>query len=836
MTHQDRLDGRAGTQGLDDEQTRARLAAEDAAATSGPGARPWLLEGLKAREAFLERTVEYLREGQGKEDLSHAAEWMLDNFYLAQQSLRQVREDMPASFYRQLPKLVAGPLQGYPRIYDLAQRLVADSDARLEMEAVRRFVALYQGVRPLTIGEIWALPVMLRWSILSILTRAAGDITGLAPPVDGLREPVVRPLVDNLSGDEVVANCFTSLRTMTAFDWRDFFESVSQVEQALRADPPDVYAHMDRSTRDRYRRVVEELALESGHGEEHVAGTAVALARDAYQDLPPAKRTPLPARDGADEPEWRGFDAPPSAHVGYYLVDNGREALEERLGFRPALHRRLARKFLRHPFAVYTGLVAMLALFVLMAAAIYAAAQGGSAFLIMLAAVVTLMPALAAAIAFVDWVVTLVVPPRVLPKLNLSEPAGGGRIPDACRTLVVVPALISNARDVASLLRQIEQHYLRNRDENVHFALLTDFADADEQHMPRDAELLEQQRAGITLLNERYAASEDAPAGATEGPFCMFHRERRWNDQESQWIGWERKRGKLHELNRWLRGATDTSIVSSIGPPEDLRGVKYIITLDSDTILGRDGARSLIATLAHPLNRAQADPRTGRVRGGYGLLQPRTEVTPSSANYSRFSRIFAGDIGLDLYTNAVSNVYQDLFGSGIYVGKGIYDLDAFENSLAGRVPENTLLSHDLFEGIHARVGLVTDIVLYEEYPRSYLAHMRRLHRWTRGDWQLLPWLLPAAFRPKRLPKFEADFELIDIWKLLDNLRRSLLAPALLLMLVAGWLFLPGSAAVWTIAALAALAVPPLTGALTPLARGPSRKAWRQAASSLKAGL
>ena len=316
----------------------------------------------------------------------------------------------------------------------------------------------------------------------------------------------------------------------------------------------------------------------------------------------------------------------------------------------------------------------------------------------------------------------------------------------------------------------------------------------------------------------------------------MFHRERRWNEQEGRWIGWERKRGKLHELNRWLRGATDTSIISSIGQAEQLRLVKYVITLDADTILGRDSARRLVGTLAHPLNHAQADPRTGRVVHGYGLLQPRTEITPASANYSRFSRIFAGDIGLDLYTHAVSNVYQDLFGSGIYIGKGIYDVDAFENSLAGRVPENTLLSHDLFEGIHARAGLVTDIVLYEDYPPSYLTYMRRQRRWTRGDWQLLPWLLPAR-RPPGLDtgrqQITAGFGVIDTWKLLDNLRRSLLPPALLLLLIAGWLILPGAAWVWTALALLALAIPALIGALTPFATGPTDTSWRQSVRSLQ---
>ena len=387
---------------------------------------------------------------------------------------------------------------------------------------------------------------------------------------------------------------------------------------------------------------------------------------------------------------------------------------------------------------------------------------------------------------------------------------------------------------MTSLLRQIEQHYLRNPDPNLYFGLLTDYGDAAQQHLPGDAALLEQQRAGIVLLNERYGALTGP--GGHPGPFCMFHRERLWNETENRWIGWERKRGKLHELNRWLRGATDTSIVSWVGPAAELQRVKYVITLDSDTILGRDGAHALVGTLAHPLNHAQADPGTGRVLHGYGLLQPRTEITPASANFSRFSRIFAGDIGLDLYTNAVSNVYQDLFGSGIYVGKGIYDVDAFESSLAGRVPENTLLSHDLFEGIHARVGLVTDIVLYEDYPPTYLVHMSRLRRWTRGDWQLLPWLLPRALKPAELPEIKADFGLIDTWKLLDNLRRSLLPPALLLMLVVGWLLLPGAAWVWTLAALTALAAPALIGSLTPFARGPGWAAWRQSARSLRDGL
>ncbi len=860
----------------------AHAVAAQGEAAPGSGAKPWLLAGLKAQEAVLQRTVVALRAGgSGQEALSQAAEWMLDNFYLAQQSLRQIREDMPRGFYRQLPKLAAGPFQGYPRIYAIAQELVASSDARLDLEQVQRFVWLYQDARLLTTGELWALPVMLRHSVLTVLTQAAVQITphpgaptaspqfvkgvfdaetqsgrgsqrekqsALRPDFSALplrlrasaskmlalqtgsgkQGAPAQPLAGSLTNDEIVANCFTSLRAIANYDWMDFFEHVSRVEQILRSDPADVYAGMDRVTRNRYRKVIEDLALANKQSELEVAHTAITLATAAWSTLPV---NPAPDADRADAAAWPGLEMPPPAHVGYYLLGDGRTLLEEKLGYRPKPTVRLARFALQHPALVYLGPIALLTLLMLAAATGYVVAQGGSLFFALLAVALVFLPALAAAVALVDWVVTLIVPPRILPKLDLAGEPGGHAIPDTCRTLVVVPAMLTSAQEVASLVHQAELHYLRNPDHNLYFALLTDYGDAREQHLPGDAALLEQARAGIDLLNVRYGGD----AGAPGGPFCLFHRERRWNEQEGRWIGWERKRGKLHELNRWLRGATDTSITSVIGQADQLHQVKYVITLDADTILGRDSARRLIATLAHPLNRAQADPDTGRVIRGYGLLQPRAEITPASANYSRFSRIFAGDIGLDLYTHAVSNVYQDLFGSGIFIGKGIYDIDAFEQSLAGRVPENTLLSHDLFEGIHARVGLVTDIVLYEDYPPSYLTYMRRQRRWTRGDWQLLPWLLPAR-RSSALtavrPQITADFDGIDSWKLVDNLRRSLLPLALLLLLIAGWLLLPGAAWVWTAATLLALAVPALIGALTPFVTGPTRKSWGQATRSL----
>ena len=813
---------------IDNLREQAHRAAAQGESAPGSGVEPWLLAGLKTQQAQLQRTVDALRSGgSGQEALSHAAEWMLDNFFLAQDSLRQIRKDMPRSFYRQLPKLTAGPFGGYPRVYALAQHFVAGSDARLNLEQVERFLGYYQDVQPLTTGELWALPVMLRFTMLTTLTEATAHINARsASPSTAKRGPPTLPLADSLTNDEIVANCFTSLRTIATYDWMDFFEQVSRVEQVLRSDPAGVYAGMDRTTRNRYRQVIEDIAAACNQSELAVAHTAITLAKAAHIRLVAASD---PCEDQADAAVWPGLELPPNAHVGYYLIDDGRTMLEAQLGYRPALRGRLARMAYKHPTVAYLLPIALLTLLMLAAAAIYTATQSGSAFFALLAGALVFLPALAAAVAFVDWIVTLVAPPRILPKLDLAGDHGAHGIPDACRTLVVVPAMLTSTQEVASLVQQIEQHHLRNPDHNLFFALLTDYGDAEVQHLPGDAALLEQARAGIGALNARYAGD----AGA---PFCLFHRERRWNAQEGRWIGWERKRGKLHELNRWLRGATDTSFTSVIGDLEELRLVKYVITLDADTILGRDSARRLVATLAHPLNRAHADPQTGRIVRGYGLLQPRTEITPVSANYSRFSRIFAGDIGLDLYTHAVSNVYQDLFGSGIYIGKGIYDIDAFETSLAGRIPENTLLSHDLFEGIHARVGLVTDIVVYEDYPPSYFTYMRRQRRWTRGDWQLVPWLMPAhpASGPDAAkPHVIADFAVIDAWKVVDNLRRSLLPLAVLLLLIAGWLGLPGAVWVWTAAALLALAIPALIGALTPFVTGPIGASWGQAFRSLQ---
>ncbi|MBK8048189.1 MAG: hypothetical protein IPK16_14345 [Anaerolineales bacterium] len=392
-----------------------------------------------------------------------------------------------------------------------------------------------------------------------------------------------------------------------------------------------------------------------------------------------------------------------------------------------------------------------------------------------------------------------------------------------------MPALIARPSDVDSLVNQLELHYLRNPDPNIGFAILSDFADAPQPEMPEDAALMAAMESGIVELNQKYGIQA----------FYLFHRRRLWNPSEGTWMGWERKRGKLHEFNRLLRGDRNTSHMIALGDAGFLATIRYVITLDADTLLPQEQAQQLIGALAHPLNRAVFDPESGKVVAGYTVLQPRTEIKPMSANQSLFTRIFAGDVEIDLYSRAVSDLYQDLFGAGNYVGKGIYAVDAFEQSLDGRVPENSLLSHDLFEGLHGRVGLVTDIVLYEDYPPHFLINSQRSHRWVRGDWQLLPWLLPWTAHGVPQPSFRQqtkiadadvvkgsasadgahvernDLTLIDRWKIFDNLRRSLLAPAYLFLLLAGWTILPGSPFVWTLLAsltpIFAVATATLTG-------------------------
>lgn len=759
-----------------------------------------LLEQPKQAERLLRETYQYFTQ-EAKQALSvtYAGEWLLDNYYIVQHTIQQIQENMPRRYYDELPKLQAQPFQavalaGYPRVYAIARALIQQAANRLELEKIETFIAAYQQITPLTMGELWALPLMLNIGILENLLQTVTRIAKLTtPPAFFLAVPAVP--VD----ETIVANCIISLRMLVVQDWPLYFEVVSRVENILRGDPMDAYARMDFDTRNRYRTVIEELAAPSGQAEEFVAATVISLSREVY-DLHPDDRR---------------------AHIGYYLIDQGRSALEARLNYHAPLRLRLHRwAFERHSLMLYLGSTLTLTILLLLLIAGYAVAVGSTPAQVGFAVLLALIPTTAVSVALLNWALSHLTSPRVLPKMDFSK-----GVPAEYITVIVIPALLTDEAEIDSLTQQLEQHFLRNIDRMLRFVLLADYPDAPQEDLSGEEALSELAKSRIQALNDKYSVQHGRP-------FYFFLRRRQWNPAENVWMGWERKRGKLAEFNRWLIDPNVlTSYIVQFGDLAQLRNVRYVVTLDADTVLPRDSARRLIATLAHPLNRATFDQDV--VSAGYTILQPRVEVLPTAANRSWFARLFAGDTALDLYTLAVSDIYQDLFGEGIYVGKGIYDVAAFERSLAGRIPENTLLSHDLFEGLHGRAALVTDVVVFEDYPPHYLAQTRRLHRWVRGDWQLLPWLLP------RVPHTEGHrvpnrLSIIDVWKIFDNLRRSLVAPFSLLLMVAGWLWLPGSAWVWTIIALLSSVVPLLTVALNTVMQARKDPNWVAARHQLTA--
>lgn len=790
-----------GTTGSKTEQKQGfagRLAAQYGLASTREAGYD-IANDLSAYKAWLSEAHTYFRDASRKDlTLTYASEWVLDNYYVVRQALHQIDEDLPSGYYAQLPKLTTGPLKGFPRIYAITKAVLARQNLLLNMSDLQNVLIQMQESVSLTMGELWAVPIFLRYGLIEALTHAleqtlAGQIQPkkpihhdtVAPEVGGQAETRTTNNALGPAGDtNAVANAILSLRAISDQDWNDFFDSASRVEQTLRQDPLAIYALMDFKSRDLYRKKLEQLAFATGREENELAEISLELARAALR------------LNGHE-----GVLADRRAHIGYYLLDAGRSAFEARIDYRPRGMAAIRRWSSQQASRLYLGSIVVLTalLMVVFMLPVNGSLLAGTALVLLL-----LIPVLTIATSLVNWLVTMLTSPRVLPKLSFRE-----EVPAPFHTLVAIPALITHPEEVDSLVHQMEMHYLRNPEPGLRFALMTDFGDADQETMPEDDALVQRAVDGIGGLNRLYRRENG------EEPFFFLHRKRMWNASERKWMGWERKRGKLHQLNQLLLGkGTDAAFSNLTGDMSLLKGVNFILTLDADTVLPRGAARRLVGTLAHPLNRAVFDEKTGQVLSGYTVLQPRVEISPRSANKSLFTRIFAGDTGLDLYTLAVSDAYQDLFGEGSFVGKGIYDVAAFERSVAGHIPENTLLSHDLLEGLMGRAGLVTDITMVEDYPPSYFAQIQRQRRWVRGDWQLLPWLLFPS-------RFGVRFAAVDRWKMFDNLRRSLLPVALMLLFAVGALWRPELTWLWISLVLLALGIPLLTS----LARGAQRSVF-----------
>ena len=803
-------------------------------------ARDLLLARLSENQKVLERTCDMLgaaaRDGRR---LTPADEWLLDNIYLIEEQVRIAQRHLPSGYSRELPRLAEGPSAGLPRVYDIALNAISHGDGRIDAESLSRFIAAYQSVAPLKLGELWAIPIMLRLALIENLRRvgarvmsdradrnladswadeftrvALSDPKGLVlviadmmrsqPPMSrafvaeltrrlqGQTSALAMPLTwleqwltDGGNSSErmvqsenrqqateqvSISNSIGSLRFLETMDWREFVETMSVVDQVLRMDPDGTYGSMDFATRDHYRHVVERIARRNRITEREVAQAALELAQAASN-------------------EGQG-----AAHVGYYIIDEGRSILEAAVArgqFTDVL-RRTAR---RVPLLAYTAPIAIVVALFTTGLVVEARSELNERGLVWLVAALCVIAFSELGVALVNWAATMLASPRMLPRLDYSN-----GIPAHARTLVVVPTMFGDVVALRNLVEALEVRFFANRDANLKFALLSDFFDARQEVLEGDGKLLDAAAAEIDALNARHAEGG-------KDIFFLLHRPRQWNPREGVWMGHERKRGKLAALNHFLRDpAGAKQFLRIAGNPDVIGNIRYVITLDTDTSLPRGTARDLVGTLAHPLNWARFDPGRGRVTAGYTILQPRVGISMSGQRRTWYTRLYGSEPGIDPYTRAVSDVYQDLFNEGSFVGKGIYDVDAFEQSLGGRFPDDSILSHDLLEGCYARAGLVSDIQLYEGYPSRYAADVKRRHRWIRGDWQLLPWLLPSTPRadgsrePNRLSTLSQG-------KVLDNLRRSLVPAAMVSLLLMGWLLAPAAGA-WTLWVLSILLVPP----------------------------
>ncbi|MCB4770469.1 glycosyl transferase [Ancylobacter sp. Lp-2] len=819
-------------------EQHARSLAATQPTTSQPPSVPSLHARLKSNAGAL--LVAYratAADAEAGRSVVPAAEWLLDNYHLVEEQVREIRDDLPPGYYRQLPKLAEGPFAGYPRVLGLAWAYVAHTDSHFDPEVLRRFIGAYQQVQPLTIGELWAVAITLRIVLIENLRRLADQITTgrrsrreadlladrlfisgearsaleadiltrspgpldevfAAQLVKRLRDQdprttpalgwlearlaaqgasvdgVVQHAQQRLGASNVsVRNVITSMRLISDIDWADLFESVSLVDDRLRAG--SAFASMDFPTRNLYRSAIEQLARGSELSELDIAKRALEVAALAAS------------------PAQKHADADPIEDPGYHLIAEGRRAFEQAIHFRPPPRLRLSRVSIRLGIGGYVGAILAVTLSLIGVALWVLSAAGLSGSWLAVFALVGFVPTSEVATALVNRGVAWMFGATILPGLELAD-----GVPGSLRTLVAVPTLLTSEADLQEQIDRLEVHFLSGIGGDLTFVLLSDGIDADSEILPGDAALLELAEQGIEQLNLRYGPG---PAGDR---FLLLHRRRRFDQGEGKWMGWERKRGKLHELNRLLRGADDTSFLPVGGrvphvPPD----VRYVITLDADTRLPRDAALRLVGKMAHPLNRPKFDAVGQRVVGGHGILQPRvTPSLPIGSEGSFYQRVISGGGGMDPYAAAVSDVYQDLFGEGSYTGKGIYDIDAFEASLAGRIPENTLLSHDLFEGVFARAGLASDVEVVEEFPSRYDVVAKRQHRWIRGDWQLLPWISSVGVGRRALTP-------VGRWKMFDNLRRSTLAPLTLLGLSLCWLFPMPAALVGTLLMIMTIMVP-----------------------------
>lgn len=751
-----------------------------------------------------------------------AGEWLIDNFYLIEEQIRIAKHHLPRNYSRELPRLKKGPLEGYPRVYGIAFELIAHSDGLLHRNSLNSFVTACQTLTELKLGELWAIPIMLRLALIENLKRVAvriligrkdrdranywanklmdtaqkdpknviletaemakanpsmtssfvaelvrciqGQNPALALSITWLEQRIseqgmtIEQLKHNESQQQAmdqvsVGNSINSLRLLNSINWKEFVEERSVVHSILLNDPGGVYGNMDFATRDRYRHVVERLSRKSRYSEKEISLKTLDMAKSSSELKGENNRT---------------------SHVGYYLLGDGISDFKRIIRYQKSIYDYVFKIFEKFPLFFYISAIVIITVSVTVIILWFLYLTGFPLWHMVASGILVLFCSSSLGVALVNWFTTVFIRPDEIPKMDYSK-----GVLDNCKSIVAIPTIIYNRENVNNLLEKIEITYLSNKDKNIYFALLTDLYDAPKKEMEGDNELLETAKNGIESLNDKYKKEG-------ESIFFLIHRDREWNNAGNNWMGYERKRGKLIELNRILQGKEDKSKNSLIvGNKEILRGIKYVVTLDTDTQAPLDSVKKIIASMSHPLNEAVVDEKKGMVTGGYGMLQPHLAITVSNANETSFVKIFGGETGIDPYTKTVSDVYQDIFREGSFFGKGIYNVSVFMKILSSKFPDNLILSHDLIEGCYLRSGIISDVIFYEKFPASYIEDTSRRHRWIRGDWQISNWL--RSHTPDLTSKNKVNaISFLSQWKIFDNLRRSLVPLAMLMLLIFGW--------------------------------------------------
>lgn len=810
---------------------------------------------------------------KSEKEISPASEWILDNFYIVQEQMVQIGIDFPKNYHKSIPLVVRGEHSGFPRVYEIVLNLLTHTDNVLDKEVLTEYIKNYQLEEPLQIGEIWAIPIMIRLFLIQILSEKAATILEqkklkievekfvIAIQKEELEEPglysqeiaswfkehakkaglsTLIELFNNLqthgllfeeqkrwfnyrinhyeitleeamrqeaqkeSRLEVnVQNAVLSLRQILEVDWSDFVEDCSLVNDILKNDPSGDYEFMDFQTRDSYRKVVEKVSRRSKFSEILVAQLAFDLAVEKTANI-------------ANESDTNTPDMPRSnRHVGFFLLDEGYKELIEKTSYSIPFRERFIRAFEEH-FSLYLVVIACFSLVLLGTLWLISGTVNHGAAIVVAMVLVAIFPALDLSISIVNRFFAFFLSPRLLPKMSDKTD-----VADASRTMVIMPTMLVSVQDALRQIENLEVNFLGNPDPGLQFVLLSDFTDAEQKNTEGDSLIIEGAANAIRQLNEKYSSRYGHR-------FFMLHRERLWNASENTWMGWERKRGKLEEFNALLCEPTiSTSYTVVIGDffaTLSHSPVQFVITLDADTKLPPGIAKKLISTIAHPLNKAWYDEEKKRVTKGYTIIQPRISFSPESEKNTKFSKIFSGNIGLDPYSAAVSDIYQDLTGEASFTGKGIYDVKTFHKVANHLFPENRILSHDLIESAYLRTGLATDIELFDDYPSTYSTFTKRIHRWTRGDWQIAAWLFSSV--PSKSGKTKNPINLLSKWKIFDNLRRSLNLFFLTLFFLAGIFWLPGANWIWVMAAFGIVAFPTYITLSSDLLNRPARVRWK----------